>query len=175
MTYIRNLFAVVLVISLSPAQAQPRIEANFAMQTLDALQGISIAERREYCGYLGYTRSNELIATDAVAGDLTSCLADEPPDDVDVFASYHTHGNYDPDHDSEVPSYDDVLGDQEEGIDGYVSTPGGRLWYIDGERGLATQVCGIGCLTQDPKFRKETDPDWTVPPTITLDELYDRQ
>ncbi len=156
-------------------QAQPRVEANFAKATLEALQEISIAEKREYCGYIGYTITNQLKATKATPGDLTSCLAEEPPASLDVIASYHTHANYDPDQDSEVPSAEDVLGDQEEGIDGYVSTPGGRLWFINGERAIATQVCSIGCLTADPRFRKETDPDWTVPPTLTLRDLYDRQ
>lgn len=170
----RFLPAAALLIA-SAATAQPRFEANFAKQTLDALQRISIAEKREYCGYIGYNQNDELVATDAVAGDLTSCLADEPPEDLDIFASYHTHANYDPEQDSEVPSYDDVLGDQEEGIDGYVSTPGGRLWFVDGERAMASQVCGVGCLTADPRFVRETDPDWTIPPTITLQELYDRQ
>lgn len=166
---------VALLLLTSAAQAQPRFEAAFAKQVLDALQGISIDEKREYCGYIGYMPNNDLVATDAVAGDLTTCLADEPPEEMDIIASYHTHANYDPDQDSEVPSYEDVLGDQEEGIDGYVSTPGGRLWFVDGDRGIASQVCGIGCLTADPRFVRETDPDWTVPPTITLDELYDRQ
>lgn len=168
--------ALLLAILLaSSAQAQPRDEAALARQVLDALQPRSISEKREYCGYIGRDRNSHLVATPATAGDLTSCLADEPPPDLRITASYHTHGNYDPDQDSELPSYDDVLGDRDEGINGYLSTPGGRLWFIDGERGMATQVCSIGCLTADPRFRRETDPDWTVPPTVTLQDLYDRQ
>jgi hypothetical protein len=43
-------------------------------------------------------------------------------------------------------------GDADEGIDGYVATPGGRLWYIDTVDMVASQLCGIGCLPRDPKF-----------------------
>jgi hypothetical protein len=39
-----------------------------------------------------------------------------------------------------------MLGDMEEGVNGYVATPGGRFWYIDGDRGVATQICGPGAL-----------------------------
>lgn len=156
------------------AFAQAPAEAQFARQFLDALQPRSIAEKREYCGYFGYDPSGKFVATRATRGTLDGCLAAEPPHDLDLVASYHTHANYEPEHDSEVPSADDVLGDQEEGVDGYVSTPGGRVWFIDGERAIAHQVCAIGCVTADPRFRAETDPDWTVPPRLTLDDIYDR-
>jgi hypothetical protein len=43
-------------------------------------------------------------------------------------------------------------GDEEEGIDGWVATPGGRLWHIDTEDMVTYQVCGIGCLPSDPRF-----------------------
>ena len=43
-------------------------------------------------------------------------------------------------------------GDADEGIDGYVATPGGRLWYLDTVDMVASQLCGIGCLPRDPKF-----------------------
>jgi hypothetical protein len=35
------------------------------------------------------------------------------------------------------------------GTDGYVSTPRGRLWHIDGRTGTVTLVCGPGCLPSD--------------------------
>jgi len=168
---------VAAVVMTLPALAlgQTRALAALATATLEALQPRSIAERREYCGYLGRTPGGQWVATPATKGDLSSCLADEPPADLELFASYHSHGNYDPDHDSEVPSSDDMLGDREEGVDGFISTPGGRLWFIDSDRRIATQVCSIGCLTQDPRFRQETDPDWTVPPSLTLQDLFDRE
>ena len=41
-------------------------------------------------------------------------------------------------------------GDEDEGIDGWVATPGGRLWYIDTTDMVTFQICGIGCLPSDP-------------------------
>ncbi len=43
-------------------------------------------------------------------------------------------------------------GDEDEGIDGWVATPGGRLWYIDTTDMVTFQICGIGCLPSDPEF-----------------------
>ena len=43
-------------------------------------------------------------------------------------------------------------GDEAEGIDGWVATPGGRLWYVDSSDMVTSQICGIGCLPMDPDF-----------------------
>ncbi|MCA8907810.1 MAG: DUF4329 domain-containing protein [Rhodospirillaceae bacterium] len=125
---------------------------TLALRTLDALQHTSIAENREYCGYLGVDASGQVAATPAVPGTVDSCLPDEPPEGFEIYASYHTHGAYSPDEDSEVPSYEDLQGDIEEGVDGYIATPGGRVWLnlYDDER--AAQLCGPGCVFADPNF-----------------------
>ena len=111
-------------------QAQERDEVAFVKGVFARLQPVSFRERREFCGYIGLDAKGNLIATKAARGDVSSCLADDPGD-MDIIASYHTHGGFDPDHYSEIPSGDDMEGDEEEGIDGWVATPGGRLWYID--------------------------------------------
>ena len=100
---------------------------TLALRTLDALQHTSIAENREYCGYLGVDASGQVAATPAVPGTVDSCLPVDPPAAFEIYASYHTHGAYSPDEDSEVPSYEDLQGDIEEGVDGYIATPG-QLW-----------------------------------------------
>ena len=44
------------------------------------------------------------------------------------------------------------LTDQAAEVDGYIATPGGRLWFLDSDTMVARQVCGIGCLPQAPEF-----------------------
>ena len=81
-----------------------------------------------------------------------SCTPRDPRSAVEVFATYHTHAGFDDSYDSEVPSSDDVIGDMEDGMDGYISTPGGRFWFVDGQSGTVRQICGLACLPQDPSF-----------------------
>ena len=69
-----------------------------------------------------------------------------------VFASYHTHSAFAPGYDNEVPSLQDLRNDVRLGIDGYVSTPGGRVWRVDRVTRSAVQLCGIGCVFMDPGF-----------------------
>ncbi len=66
--------------------------------------------------------------------------------------SYHTHAAFSTDYNSEMPSGVDMEGDEDEGIDGWVATPGGRFWYIDTTDMITRQICGIGCLPADPNF-----------------------
>ena len=75
--------------------------------------------------------SGKLAATGPKRGRRDSCEPDEPPEDFEILASYHTHGDDTQEADTEVPSLEDLAGDIEEGIDGYIATPGGRLWLND--------------------------------------------
>lgn len=128
---------------------------EFAAEHLNQVQMLSIRDGVEYCGLLGIDASGQLAATPPRRGRADSC---EPPENgpagFEVLASYHTHGSFDPDADSEVPSSDDLLADIEEGIDGYVATPGGRLWLNDLEAEVSFQLCGLGCLIADPRFHE---------------------
>ncbi len=116
------------------------------------LNPMSFDENVEYCGYVGFTSDGELAVSPATRGDEGSCLSDEPENLELLVASYHTHGGYSPDYSSELPSGSDMEGDEDEGIDGWVATPGGRLWYIDTTDMVTFQICGIGCLPSDPAF-----------------------
>ena len=145
---------------------------DLAISVLDANQPRSIAESREYCGYLGYDADGVLRSTKPARGTLDGCDIPEPPWDWDLVASWHTHGSYDHEYDSEVPSIDDMIGDLEEGVDGYIATPGGRIWKIDLDTERAFILCDVGCVTADPAFRR--DPDFPPAPSYTLFELYER-
>lgn len=142
---------IVLILGLgsTAGQAQDSDQIAFAQRFLADLNPISIQAGREYCGYFGYDAQGRLTATRAKRGRADSCLPRDPGD-LDVFASYHTHGSYAYEADSEIPSSDDVISDQEEGVDGFVVTPGGRLWFIDGARAEARLLCGLNCLPADP-------------------------
>lgn len=49
-----------------------------------------------------------------------------------IVASLHTHGAFEYVMPAECPSVVDVEAGESEGINGYVSTSGGRLWFVDG-------------------------------------------
>ena len=87
-------------------------------------------------------------------------------------ASFHTHGRHSDQYDGEVPSTIDIQSDIASGLDGYIATPGGRLWFIDHEQGVARLACGPGCLTQDPSY--VPCPGDTIASSYTIEELTRR-
>lgn len=146
-----------LLIAL-PAAAQDRSTLTddldiFAATHFDWLQPRSIADSIEYCGVFGVDGHGNLAATLAAPGDADSCRPGDAPPGVEVLASYHTHGAYDRDADTEVPSWDDLDSDIEEEIDGYIATPGGRLWLNDAVAEKSILLCGEGCVVADPDYR----------------------
>lgn len=150
--------AALAVFSVSLAQAQSRKDVRgtlnlFAVAHLDEVQRFSIRDGVEYCGLFGYDRSGKLAATPARRGERDGCEPEIEPEGFEVIASYHTHGAYARDADTEVPSVDDLLADFEEGIDGYIATPGGRVWLNLAEERRSFQLCGRGCVQADPAFR----------------------
>lgn len=60
----------------------------------------------------------------------------------------------------------------DEGLTGYVATPGGRFWVIDGTTGVSRQQCGPGRLPVYPDF--EPDPEFPVAQSYTLVALRAR-
>lgn len=132
--------------------AQSADEEALMRTVFDELNPVSIAENVEHCGYLGFDADGELAVSPPTRGEEGSCLSDDPDNLELIIASYHTHGAFSPDYSSELPSGTDMEGDEEEGIDGWVATPGGRLWYIDTTDMITRQICGIGCIAADPDF-----------------------
>jgi hypothetical protein len=126
---------------------------EIARKSLADIQYQSFSSGLEYCGMIGKTRAGELIVSPARRGRPSGCNARGFTDpSITLVASYHTHGGFDPNMDSEVPSTDDVDMDHHQGVFGFVATPGGRLWLIDHRSRVATQICGKGCLPSDPTF-----------------------
>ena len=58
-------------------------------------------------------------------------------------------------------------------LDTRKTTPGGRLWYIDTTDMITSQLCGLGCMGQDPNFIKGVDGE--IRRSYTYDELIDRE
>ncbi len=153
MKWLGGIAALALVLVTPVAIAQPAGELAAARQVLGQLQGRSFSENREYCGYIGRLDDGSFMATEVTRGGTDSCLSrGDESRFLEITASFHTHAGFDTEADSEVPSTSDVEGDLSEGVNGYVATPGGRLWFIDGRTGVATQLCGLGCMGQDPRF-----------------------
>lgn len=140
------------------SRAQDRTLMAAAKQVLTSLQIRSFQTGREFCGLLGRDPEGRIIATRPKKGRVDSCIPHEFRNrDVDPLASYHTHGAYEHDADSEVPSYEDLRADIDEGLIGFIATPGGRLWVTIPETQNAEQICGLRCLPQDRFFQKG---DW---------------
>lgn len=166
---LRKVVAMNLIFA-SPVLGQPADEVAFVKGLLAELQPPSFTENVEFCGIIGFDENGDLVASPISRGDESSCLVEDDGPVVVPVASFHTHAAFAPDYASEFPSVDDVEGDEAEGIDGYVATPGGRLWYIDtAEDIIISQICGVGCLPSDPNFLPGVD--GKIEQSYTYDEL----
>lgn len=151
------MISLVLLVAFSlPAAAQDAREMAAARDILYDLQPLSIRENREYCGVLLRLPDNTLISSKAFRGKKARCTVKRIPTGARVVASYHTHGAFLEGYDNEVPSLLDLEVEAEWGIDGYVSTPGGRFWHVDGRRGTIKMICGPGCMPSDSRYRDQS-------------------
>lgn len=157
MQYAALIFATstAMTLATAPAFSQSAQELALIKQVFAQIQPLSFKNNREYCGYVGFDADGKLTASKAKKGRKGSCQANDPDNIEVITASYHTHGGFAPGYASETPSVSDIEGDEAEGIDGWVGTPGGRLWYVDTDDMAIREVCSVGCLAKDPKF----DPD----------------
>ena len=158
MRFWKAILCVCLMTKAANAQVVSTAEETaLARSVLAAIQPISIAENVEYCGVIGLNHGGVLVASRPTRGKEGYCESYTPSNIAVETASYHTHGGYSPDYVNEVPSVDDIEGDQADGIDGYIATPGGRFWYHDSEAEVIFQLCGLGCLPSDPRFIRGSD------------------
>ena len=144
-------------------------ELAFIMDILGDLQVISFRENREYCGYIGLDAQDRLRRTEFSPGVEAGCALPQIPPGMRVLASFHTHSTYSPLYASEFPTSQDLASDAQLDVDGYIATPGGRLWYHDSDTLTVRQLCGRGCLPQDPGY-DPTD-DGPLRASFTFDQL----
>lgn len=148
--------------------------AAFARSALNDIQRRSFAEGKEFCGLILEDDTGKLGISLVFEGRESECqLPWLSPKGQYPVATFHTHGAFNTDYDSEVPSTIDMEADIGEQIDGFVATPGGRLWKVDWQDEIAVQVCGEGCLASDPRYRPEPRDD--IADSYTLPELQLRQ
>ena len=127
-------------------------ELAFVSNVLADLQRRSFANGREHCGYLGLDAQGAWMTSPVSVGEEASCTLPRVPQGMRVVASFHTHSTYSPLYASEWPTTQDVATDRASNIDGYIATPGGRLWHVDTDTMTVNQVCGRACLPQDPNY-----------------------
>ncbi len=139
-----------------------------AIEALANIQQQSIEDQVEYCGYI-VIQNDKISATDVTKGGEDYCEMDAPPEDAEIVASFHTHGNHNPEYNSEVPSDADVEGDEEEGIYGFVGTPGGRVWLIDPFQDGIFSICDEACIPQDEDYNAADYPE--IPQSFNEKEL----
>jgi len=153
MRLISALLALVLTTPAAFAQSVEETELVYAL--LRNMNQQSITHNREVCGYIVRTPAGTLEVSKVSWGGPASCATIPVPPEYTIISSWHTHAAWAPGYDGEVPSTIDVEGDMGMGINGWVSTPGGRMWFINGQTGFMYQVCGRDCLPTDPGFYPE--------------------
>jgi hypothetical protein len=157
------MFVVVILTAIALLSAQdrlrlpPQAEVAVASKELARLQLLSFATEREYCGYYGQGSDEAVVFTPMIRGGHDGCTPMRVNAVLRPIASLRTHGTHDPWVPAEYPTSVHIQSDAAEGINGYVPTSGGRLWYIDSSVGLAVQICGPGCLPHNPAFRVGDD------------------
>lgn len=147
----RRLF---ILLALLPVclNAQPASEVALAKKLLRELQPKSIQQSREFCGMIGVNADGAYVIGPVSRGSSARCTFRRPRGATNIVASFHTHGAYLPGYDNEVPSVIDLESEREQNQRGYVATPGGRFWLVDGRAGTVTLICGPKCLPWDPNF-----------------------
>lgn len=151
---------LVLAIALMAGPALADTDARdaehaFIIGVMERIQPMSIEQNREFCGFIGYDRNGELQTSEILVGTEDTCRLPDVPDKLDVIASWHTHSTYSPEYRSEYPSTQDLRSDNYFDVNGYVITPGGRVWFHDRHAATITQVCELKCVYQDPNFQEE--------------------
>ena len=114
-----------------------------ARNALNKANPVSVAQNREYGGYVYSTPDGRYTSTAPVAGSIDSVELPLSliPKGGRALASYHTHGADDPRYINEQFSTQDLASDNDSGLDGYLGTPAGNfLWH--NVRDNSVQVLG---------------------------------
>jgi len=104
-----------------------------AFNVLNRINPRSVAENREYGGYVYRNPDGSYASTRPIQGEVASVRLPFPSDIVpsgsSASATYHTHGGPDPRFDNENFSPVDIATDEFLGLDGYLGTPAGKFRY----------------------------------------------
>lgn len=153
-------------------------EIEYVKEVLAEVQKTSLDEGLEYCGFIGQDKAGNFRTWPATKGEPNFCEPNFNYLDRDfyVLANYHTHGSPSVEHETETPSFVDMYSTHLAGQDGYVVTPGGRLWYMDSREITAELLCAARCMPYDPAHTDEFD--FAVGDVFDTDEfevLYGRE
>jgi len=113
-----------------------------ARNVLNGINPTSVAENREYGGWVYRNGDNTFSATEPIKGTVDS-VSIGPPSSVGAgtaTATYHTHGGFDPRFDSENFSFADISLNNNWGVDGYLGTPGGLFKFHHFLTGVITTL-----------------------------------
>jgi Domain of unknown function (DUF4329) len=98
----------------------------------------SIAENKEYGGYVYKNADGTYTYTKPNPGTLDSTQLGPKPDSGTVVGDYHTHGAYDPKYDNENFSPQDKVGYSGDYRYGYLGTPNKTFQRYDSKDGTIT-------------------------------------
>lgn len=161
-----------LALAPTTAQAQPKAEVELARELLYDMQEKSIREGREFCGMIGIDVEGHYVVGPISRGTADRCTFRRPRRANYIVASFHTHGAYLAGYDNEVPSIIDLESERAQGLRGYVATPGGRFWLVDGKTARVQLLCGPKCMPWDPRF--ENGELERVRKSYSRQELFER-
>lgn len=175
-------FLVVMFNLLTPGRAPARERVvsmteltAYAKKTLSDIQGRSIRNNQEYCGVIFEDEEGSLQTSTIYPGGRAECTFDwGVPLGFHVVASFHSHGGADAEYASEIPSSLDLATDIDARIDGFVGTPGGRIWHNQWQAEATEQICGEGCLVQDSRYetlKRMTSNRGRIATRYTMDQL----
>ncbi len=111
-----------------------------ARRVLNEINPVSVAQNREFGGYIFRNADGSYSSTSPIRGEAASVLL--PPLSAAVpaggtgAATYHTHAAFDPRFDNENFSPTDIAADRAFSLDGYLATPAGAFKYHELRTGL---------------------------------------
>ncbi len=139
----------------SSSDSRPRYNTQnaSAKAVLNAVNPRSIAQNREWGGYVFRWSDGTFSNTSAVQGTPTSVSLPAPQNAVPrgaiATASYHTHAAFDPRYDNENFSPQDILSDIVFDLDGYLGTPEGQFKFHDVSQARIVTLGGPGTLATE--------------------------
>ncbi|MBV6818845.1 DUF4329 domain-containing protein, partial [Rahnella sp. PD12R] len=104
-------------------------EEEAALDALKKINGLSIANNREYAGMIFKDKKNRYFSTKPNEGsrDSSNSLSSPCPAGTDSTGAYHTHGAYDRHYKNEIFSPADINYSSKHNLNGYLGTPEGRF------------------------------------------------